>query len=41
MATPDGKGYWAVDSAGDVFPYGDAAQLRGISHKHAITGIFR
>jgi hypothetical protein len=41
VATPDGKGYWAVDSAGDVFPYGDAAQLRGISHRHAITGIFR
>ena len=40
-ATPDGKGYWVVDSAGDVFPYGDAARLPSIGHRHAITGIFR
>jgi Domain of unknown function (DUF1906) len=40
-ATPDGKGYWVVDSAGDVFPYGDAAHLPAIRHRHSITGIFR
>jgi hypothetical protein len=26
-STPDGKGYWLVDSSGQVYPYGDAGSL--------------
>jgi hypothetical protein len=41
-ATPDGKGYWLVDSAGRVFAYGDAVS-RGnappVPSAHPITGI--
>jgi hypothetical protein len=27
VATPDGGGYWILESNGQVFPYGDAAGL--------------
>ena len=30
MATPDGRGYWILDAAGQVFAYGDAAPLGGL-----------
>lgn len=38
-ATPDGKGYWLVGSAGRVFAYGDAATYPALRHAHAIKGI--
>jgi hypothetical protein len=39
--TPDGKGYWMVDSYGHVYPYGDAQSLaQYVSSNHpAIAGI--
>ena len=30
VATPDGRGYWILDAAGQVFPFGDAAGLGGL-----------
>jgi hypothetical protein len=38
-STADGKGYWLVDSAGAVFPYGDAAVLPAISPAHSVIGL--
>jgi hypothetical protein len=41
-ATPDGRGYWLVDSAGQVFHYGDARSLRvqpAPSAVRPVTGI--
>jgi Domain of unknown function (DUF1906) len=38
-STVDGHGYWLVDSAAKVFPYGDAASLRALGHSHPIKGI--
>ena len=29
-ATPNGGGYWILDGAGQVFPFGDAAALGGM-----------
>ena len=45
MATPDGKGYWILLSDGEVFPYGDAANLGAPSSANfngldAATAIF-
>ena len=39
--TPDGKGYWMVDSAGHVYHYGDAPALAtGLSpNSPPVTGI--
>lgn len=36
---PNGKGYWAVDSAGTVFTYGDAASYGSLSPARAAGGI--
>jgi hypothetical protein len=38
-ATADGAGYWAVNSRGTVFAFGDAANLPPIPHTHRIIGI--
>jgi len=38
-AAPGGKGYWLVDSAGDVYAYGDAATLPALTPAHPIKGI--
>ena len=32
--TPDGNGYWIVDSQGDVYPMGDAADRGSITGQH-------
>lgn len=37
--TPDGRGYWLVDSAGKVFRYGDAASVTGISSRYPVKGV--
>ena len=40
--TPDGKGYWLVDSSGRVYHYGDAPGrpvVPALSHAHPIIGI--
>lgn len=37
--TPDGKGYWLIDSAGQIFSYGDAAPLAAVRSSYAIHGI--
>jgi hypothetical protein len=31
VATPDGHGYWILDAGGQVFPYGDAANLGSVA----------
>src|SRR5205085_1766448 len=41
-ATPDGKGYWLVDSSGQVFAFGDAANRKmvpALPHTTAVVGI--
>jgi hypothetical protein len=38
-ATPDGQGYWLVDSAGTVYQFGDAAPASPVSPAHRIAGI--
>ena len=40
-STPSGHGYWVVNSAGTVMPFGDAAALPAIRHSHAIRGMAR
>jgi hypothetical protein len=40
-ATPDGHGYWVVDSRGTVRPFGDATTLPTVRHAHPIAGIAR
>ncbi len=37
--TPDGRGYWLVDSAGQIFSYGDAAPLAKVSSSFRVRGI--
>jgi hypothetical protein len=37
--TPDGRGYWLIDQAGQVFSYGDAAQLPQIRSRFWLEGI--
>jgi Domain of unknown function (DUF1906) len=37
--TPDGKGYWLVDSSGKVYAFGDAVRLARLGHAHPLTGI--
>ncbi len=31
VATPDGGGYWVLDGAGQVFPFGDATGMGGLA----------
>jgi hypothetical protein len=38
-ATPDGKGYWLVDSRGRVYPYGDATTARPSGVHGKVLGI--
>ena len=38
-ATWDHRGYWVVDRAGTVFPFGDAAKSQAVHHSARIRGI--
>jgi len=35
---PDGKGYWLLDSAGKVYPFGNAAVDKAVSGDPALKG---
>ncbi len=37
--TPDGRGYWMVDAAGQLFHYGDAAAIKAVAAPHRVIGI--
>lgn len=37
--TQDGKGYWLVNSAGDVYAYADAVSLPSLAHAQTIRGV--
>ncbi len=37
--TTNGKGYWVVDQAGQVFAYGDAAKLAGVKASYPVRGV--
>lgn len=37
--TPDGKGYWLVTAAGQIFAYGDAAPLPRVRASNPVRGI--
>jgi hypothetical protein len=37
--TVDGRGYWVVDSAGQIFSYGDATSLPAVRSSYAVRGI--
>jgi hypothetical protein len=41
VASPDGKGYWVLNSSGSVSAYGDAAPVSPVRLPQAPTGIFR
>jgi len=36
--TPDGRGYWLVDSTGQVFSYGDAARISTVATHYPVRG---
>jgi hypothetical protein len=37
--TPDGRGYWLIDAAGQIFSYGNAARLPAVSSRYPVRGI--
>ncbi|HET9720238.1 MAG TPA: DUF1906 domain-containing protein [Solirubrobacteraceae bacterium] len=37
--TPDGRGYWLIDHAGQIFSYGDAAKLSRIRSRFWLQGL--